>query len=340
LVFVINASARTLNVPNDYLTIQEAIKASDDGDTIVVGAGVYRLSSGNLSISRKSLTLKGAHGAERTIIKGTGNSPVISIAEESEAVVDGFTVTSAEPVDGGPVKGGGIYCAPLSSPTIKNNIITKNKAVFGGGIYCAPWSSPTIRRNVVSENQAAQFGGGIFSNMASPLIVNNRIVANHASGSGGGIFCNRDAPRITNNIFSQNKAKSGGGISCDRSFCTIINDTITGNAGTYGGGVFFEGGAVKILNCILWENGDDLYSARFSGGSRPDHSNIGDGDFRGVNGNISADPLFADQANGDFRLQPDSPCVDTGNSDPTFNDPDGSRNDMGAYGGPKADPGI
>ena len=30
----------------------------------------------------------------------------------------------------------------------------------------------------------------------------------------------------------------------------------------------------------------------------------------GVNGNFSADPLFCDSGNGDYRLQPCSPCLD------------------------------
>jgi len=32
-----------------------------------------------------------------------------------------------------------------------------------------------------------------------------------------------------------------------------------------------------------------------------------------------------------------SPCIDTGNLSGTYNDADGSRNDMGAYGGPNGD---
>ncbi|GAG32437.1 unnamed protein product, partial [marine sediment metagenome] len=37
-----NASAGTLYVPNNYLNIQEAIYASNPGDTIIVASGVYK----------------------------------------------------------------------------------------------------------------------------------------------------------------------------------------------------------------------------------------------------------------------------------------------------------
>ncbi len=58
------------------------------------------------------------------------------------------------------------------------------------------------------------------------------------------------------------------------------------------------------------------------------------------NGNFAADPMFVEDY--DFRgdtifdvhLQYGSPCIDAGHPDPRYNDMDGSRNDIGAYGGP------
>ena len=50
-------------------------------------------------------------------------------------------------------------------------------------------------------------------------------------------------------------------------------------------------------------------------------------------GEISADPLFA---NDQYRLAEGSPCIDAGHPGLEYLDPDGTRNDMGAYGGPDA----
>ena len=54
-------------------------------------------------------------------------------------------------------------------------------------------------------------------------------------------------------------------------------------------------------------------------------------------GNIFSDPQFMSVDNNNFRLAQGSACINAGNPAPEYNDPDGSRNDMGAYGGPYAD---
>ena len=54
-------------------------------------------------------------------------------------------------------------------------------------------------------------------------------------------------------------------------------------------------------------------------------------------GNISADPQFMDAGQGNYHLAPESPAVDAGNPEDAYQDPDGSRNDMGLYGDPLAD---
>jgi len=47
-------------------------------------------------------------------------------------------------------------------------------------------------------------------------------------------------------------------------------------------------------------------------------------------GELHLDPELADPHAGDYSLTAISPCIDAGNPDAQFNDPDGTRDDMGA----------
>ena len=45
---------------------------------------------------------------------------------------------------------------------------------------------------------------------------------------------------------------------------------------------------------------------------------------------VNLAPQFTDPVNGDYTLQPASPCIDTGDPNSEY-DPDGTIADMGAY---------
>jgi hypothetical protein len=89
----------TIRVPQDYATIQKAIDAAGDGDTIVVGPGTY---SGGIVISGKSITLISLYQAtgdpslvDETIIKG--GSPGVRIDESApNTTIAGFHFLGGE----------------------------------------------------------------------------------------------------------------------------------------------------------------------------------------------------------------------------------------------------
>ena len=105
----------------------------------------------------------------------------------------------------------------------------------------------------------------------------------------------------------------------------LVRDNVTTANGI---GVYCYSSAVIDYNDV-WGNGTD-----YAGGDLP----FGIGDLVTVNANgdscdayfnISLDPLFVGAE--DYHLQAGSPCIDAGNPDSTYYDPDGTIADMGAF---------
>jgi len=115
----------------------------------------------------------------------------------------------------------------------------------------------------------------------------------------------------------------------------LINDTVVANAR----GIVLNNAASLVENSIMVHNtGDGVATGssptiRYNDvwGNGTNYSGIGAG-----TGDISVDPAFEDETGGDYRLQIGSPCLNAGNPASGYNDRNGSRNDLGAYGGPYA----
>ena len=127
---------KTIQVPQQQLTIQAAIDLSTDGDTVLVADGTYTGSGNvNLDFKGKSITLKSANGAESCIIDCQKNSSsrgfLFQNKEGQDSVLSGFTIRNGNVVN---ENGGGIYCVS-ASPTIISCILIQNVAAAGGGVF-------------------------------------------------------------------------------------------------------------------------------------------------------------------------------------------------------------
>jgi hypothetical protein len=110
----------------EFATIQDAIDASEDGDTVSVADGTYN--ENILFRPGKIITLKSVNGAESTFIDGTGKSlSVVTFAADNDSTLYGFTITNGSTSG----EGGGVLCGQSSSPPITNCIITNNSASTG-----------------------------------------------------------------------------------------------------------------------------------------------------------------------------------------------------------------
>ena len=194
----------------------------------------------------------------------------------------------------------------------------------------------------------------------SHCIVEDVLWVTPASEGYGAIEINNAAAEITNCIIRYNQVDFGGGLAVINADLVLHNNLIHDNrAVVFGGGLFgFEsttelinntfvdnfsensGGGIYYLTSVLADIQNNIFfrNSAFSGGNH--WVAFGDSGMVTLQYNFldisaSDDPLFISET--DYHLQILSPARNRGNPGPAYNDPDGTRNDQGAYGGPLGD---
>ena len=234
-----------------FTTIAAAIGASMSGDTVVVCPGTY---VENVNFGGRNITLRSAAGPDVTRIDGNAAGSVVTFAasEGRAAVLDGFTIQNGRSGFDTPGfgDGGGISIIG-TSPTVRNNTISNNRACSGIGISIRS-GSPLVEGNVISQNiqqgcSGGTGGGGIAIIGTSAAIVRSNTISHNTltSANGGGIALNAaGSPTIDRNVISDNSATGlspctrGGGITiANHSDAAITGNLIVRNSAGCGGGI-------------------------------------------------------------------------------------------------------
>jgi parallel beta-helix repeat protein len=271
-LFVATSFAQnTINVPGDQPTIQGAINAANNGDTVLIAPGTYYE---NINFNGKAVTVTSSGGPSVTIIDGGQNGSVVTFdsGETMSSGLNGVAIRNGYASYNGSYdsgRGGGIQIMN-SSPTVTGNLISNNSALCGMGIYI-DGGSPVIKNNTISNNtQPSNDGGcggggieatGSSTSPSSPLIEGNVITNNNLNagggGFGGGIYVyDFSQPTIRNNVIKGNTAYNGGGIAISSSLGTVVvQNLIANNTSLYtGAGLYVVGSNVNVANNTIVGN--------------------------------------------------------------------------------------
>ncbi len=348
-----------LQVPASYGSIQSAIDASTDGDTVLVDPGTYyehiNLGGKSILLCSKYITTGNSADITGTIIDGGGSGRVITINqwENTSCMIIGFTIRNGNSSSESEPFGGGLYISD-ASPQILRCVIQNNYSPTEGGGICIRGMSTEAKVSycTIINNTSDGAGGGVrMADCNANAEVANCIISGNTNnvygdfnGGGGGVNIAHSGKLVnclvTNNSVP-NASVGGGGVYCDWgdyngsqgifvTGCTIVNNT-----GLNWGGTNYVVNGGEFRNCIIWGNIDQWgYTANYNGSI---YNNCCSDPLPAGTGNKSANPVFVNPSS-DFRLASGSPCIDAGNN--IYNteplDLDGNLRisniiDMGAY---------
>lgn len=310
-----------------YTDIQAAIDDSEYSTVIGVCPGVY----GPIRLSlRQDLAIIGVVGPEVTMIDG-GDDTAVHV---EDAVLDlrGFTITGTGRSFEWETDHGAAFTVREGDVTVRDTVVSATTGPYAlvfdedvllmedvtweGNTNTMLWNlfqgdTATFRRNVVR--------GGTFQHVAlterlNVLDVTRTLFTGITIDTGFSAFMlptvGTGPFRLANNVFHD------------------IDDVDPF------GGRLFDLPEVDFRNNIVYDSESwDLY--RFASSYSLFYENgVEYGPMIVGRGNLFVDPMFTDPRSGDFTLMPGSPAIDAGDPSAEYADADGTRNDLGLYGGP------
>ena len=247
-----------------YATVQEAVDAASEGDTVKVAQGVYTGTDTVVVYLSKGLTVSGGYTVTNWINPKPETHPTVLDAEDRPrrrgVFVDGTNVGPIR-LEGLTIRrgfaqdfsGGGVYIL-TGTVTLQECRILDSRATgspgFGGGLY-ARGGTLNLTGNVVQGNNSEKRGGGVGIENSVVTLYDNVIRDN----MGSGLYLLDSQATVEGNVVEENSGWEGGGITLDGGSVTLSHNLIVSNtASSHGGGLWAlasEGTILLTANSIL-----------------------------------------------------------------------------------------
>lgn len=360
----------------DFEEIQDAIDASVSGDIIGVEPCIYEE---RLDFLGKTITVYGIEGPDRTILDAMGEGTALNVetGEGAGTRFAGMTITNGYDELNGAAIEVSMSNLELEDVVIEGNldgesmieslggwldltdvIVTGNDVNSTGQAILADGGSLTAEGLVVDcDNGVA----GIYAHV--PLLLDTSTVTcatghgienyhgeiwlqrSHITGGIYGVYTydeagtEEDPDDPDERMYIYNSAVGGGSVGVMALYqdVRIINSVLWGedsalsmelcNTASYGRNSVY-------MNAACGVSGDQRFPSQYSAF----WGNTEDGCGVTASPEVREDPRFVSFPE-DLRLEEDSPLIDAGDPDGAFDDVDGSRNDIGMWGGPYGEEG-
>ena len=277
--------SRSLIVPDEYDTIQEAIDDAEDGDTIYIYKKPdghphyidYVASPDGIDFDGKALTIRSADPNDPNVVaetiidcNGLGRAFIFQNQEDADSIIAGLTIIN------GSVNGGiGSDCA-IPDPCIMNGQSGENASGngYGGAIYFDVNTSPLIYNCVISNCIATGGRGGDGCDGRNTYPDSDPRKAGDGgnggngfgNGYGGALYCNNySAPTVKGCTIKENTAQGGMGGDGGDAGEAIGSDEAddqgvpgfggAGQGNGYGGAIYAEPNAAPVIfDCTIEDN--------------------------------------------------------------------------------------
>lgn len=286
------ARAAILRVPEDFATIAAAVTAASSGDTLRIGPGTYREA---IVASAKDLTFESTGGAGQTYLAGPASAVPSNawIEISSYSTLRGFTLSSTpDSLAWVLVEGAGVGVLP--------------GALIADNVFDGSGAGPRSRATLTFNDSAGRVRGNVFRGWA--VSGTNETHAVLEVINGGTVV-------VENNLFVDNDTTAvslNGNFRANR----VVNNNFAGNRRAIRLG--FAAGGATLRNNILADNAvgldvrthtpSQVWTHNLVWGNGTDY--LGIPDPTGLDGNLRADPEFADGRR--LELGPGSPAIDNG----------------------------